>query len=57
MLHYVEAEYGVEYSESHASTLLNESGLFGRTARPRNHEANPEEEAEFQETVQKNGPN
>ena len=57
LLHYVEAEYGIEYSEGHAYTLLNEAELSWRTARPRNHEADPEEKEEFQETVQKNGPN
>lgn len=57
LLHYVKAEYGVEYSNGHAYTLLNEAGLSWRTARPRNHEADPEEEVEFQETVQQNAPN
>jgi len=32
---------------------LAKAGLSCRTARPRNHEADPELEAEFQETVEK----
>ena len=52
-LHHVKEEYGVEYSKAHAYTLLREGGLSWRTARPRNNEADPEEEAEFQETVEK----
>jgi transposase len=55
LLHHVKEEYGVEYSEGHARKLLGKAGLSCRTARPRNHEANPEQEAEFQETVEKNG--
>ena len=39
LLHHVTEEYGVEYSKGHAYTLL--------------HEADPEDEAEFQETVEK----
>ena len=57
LLHHVKEEYGVEYSKGHAYTLLHEAGLSWRTARPRNHEADPEDEAEFQETVEKNGRN
>jgi transposase len=57
LLHHVEQEYGVEYSRGHARKLLGKAELSYRTARPRNHEADPEKEAEFQETVQKNGPN
>jgi|AntDeeMinimDraft_4_1070355.scaffolds.fasta_scaffold10670_3 transposase len=57
LLHYVKEEYGVEYSEGHARKLLGKAGLSCRTARPRNHEADPEQEAEFQETVEKNGRN
>jgi len=33
---------------------MTEAGLSWRTARPRNHEADSEEEAEFQTTVEKN---
>jgi len=54
LLHHVEEEYGVEYSKGHARKLLGKAGLSWRTARPRNHEAEPEKEAEFQRTVQKN---
>ena len=57
LLHYVAREYDVEYSKRHARYLLTEAGLSWRTARPRNHEADSEEEAEFQATVQKNAPN
>ena len=52
-LHHVKEKYGVAYSKGHAYTLLNEAGLSWRTARPRNHEADPKKEAEFQETVKK----
>ncbi len=57
LLHYVKEKFDVEYTESHARYLLHEAGLSWRTARPRNHEADPEEETEFKETVEKNGPN
>jgi len=55
LLHYVEEEFNVTYAEGYARQLLHEAGLSARTARPRNHEADPEEEAEFKKTVQKNG--
>ena len=54
LLTHVRDEYDVEYSKGHARKLLGKAGLFCRTARPRNHEADPEQEAEFQDTVQKN---
>lgn len=57
LLHYVKEEFDVEYTASHARYLLHEAGLSWRTARPRNHEADPEEETEFKETVEKNGSN
>ncbi|MDB2260638.1 hypothetical protein DJ83_09990 [Halorubrum ezzemoulense] len=57
LLHHVKKEYGVEYHENYAYELLREAGLSLRTARPRHHEADPEEKAEFQETVEKNSPN
>jgi transposase len=57
LLHHVRVEYGVEYSKGHARKLMGKAGLSCRTARPRNHEADPEEEADFQRTVQKNDPN
>ena len=57
LLHHVKAEYGVEYSKAYAYDLLNEAGLSLRTARPQHHEADPEEKAEFQETVKKKDPN
>ena len=56
LLHHVKEEYGVEYSKGHARKLLGKAELSWRTARPRNHEADSDEEAEFQRTVQKNGP-
>jgi len=55
LLHHVKEEYGVEYSEGHARKLLGKAELSYRTARPRNHEADPDKEAEFQQTVEKNG--
>jgi transposase len=57
LLHHAKEEYGVEYHETYAYDLLKEAGLSLRTARPRHHEADPEETAEFQEIVEKNGPN
>jgi transposase len=57
LLHHIKEEYGVEYHENYAYELLREAGLSLRTARPRHHEADPEEKAEFQETVEKNDPN
>jgi len=54
LLHHVKEEYDVEYSKAYTYTLLSEAGLSWRTARPRHHEADPEEEAEFKETVEKN---
>ena len=57
LLHHVKEEYGVEYSEGHARKLLGKAGLSCRTARPRNHEADPQQEDEFQRTVEKNGRN
>lgn len=54
LLHHVTEEYGVAYTKRHARYLLNEAGLSWRTARPRNHEADPEKEAEFKRTVEKN---
>jgi transposase len=55
LLHHVKEEYGVDYSEGHARKLLGKAELSYRTARPHNHEADPDKEAEFQETVEKNG--
>jgi transposase len=57
LLHHVAEEYDVEYSKRHARYLLTKAGLSWRTARPRNHEADPEKEAEFQRTVEKNARN
>jgi len=57
LVHHVREEYGVEYSGGHARKLMGKAELSWRTARPRNHEADPEQEAEFQETVQKNAQN
>jgi transposase len=56
LLYHVKEEYGVEYHENYAYELLREAGLSLRTARPRHHEADPEEKAEFQQTVEKNDP-
>ena len=57
LLHHIKEEYSVEYHENYAYELLREAGLSLRTARPRHHEADPEEKAEFQQTVEKNDPN
>lgn len=51
--HHLKETYDVEYSQSQIYRLLHEAGLSWRTARPRHYEADPEAEAEFQETVQK----
>ncbi|MEF8839176.1 MAG: winged helix-turn-helix domain-containing protein [Haloarculaceae archaeon] len=57
LLDYVKEEYGVEYHENYAYELLREAGLSLRTARPQHHEADSEEKAEFQRTVETNDPN
>jgi len=57
LLHHVKDKYGVEYSGGHARKLMGKAELSWRTARPRNHEADPQKKAEFQETVQKNDRN
>jgi hypothetical protein len=36
--------------------MMREAGLSWRTARPRHYDADPEEEAEYQETVEKKPP-
>lgn len=53
--HHVKERFGVEYSLRHIRRLLGEAGLSWRTARPRHHEADPEQKAEFEQTVEKNG--
>ena len=55
LLAHVKDEYDVEYSKGHARKLLAKAELSCRTARPRNHKADPEKKVEFQETVEKNG--
>jgi len=55
LLHRVHEEDGVAYSEGHARKRLSAAELSSRTARPRTHEADPDNEAEFQQTVEKNG--
>ena len=57
LLHHVKEEYSVEYSKGHARKLMGKAELSYRTARPRNHEADPQKEAEFRKTVEKNGRN
>lgn len=54
--HYVADKYDVEYTLRHIYRLMDEAGLSYRTARPRHYQADPEIEAEFRETVQKNSP-
>lgn len=51
--HHLDHEFGVEYTLVHIRRLMHEAGLSWRTARPRHYEADPEKEAEFQETVKK----
>lgn len=51
LLHHVKEEYGAEHSKRHTQYLLNEAGLSWWTAQPRNHEADPEKEAEFQRII------
>ena len=57
LLHHIKDKYGIEYSGGHARKLMGKAELSWRTARPRSHEADPQKEAEFQETVQKNDRN
>jgi len=52
--HHAKEQFGVEYSLRHIRRLMGEAGLSWRTARPRHHEADPELQAEFEETVEKN---
>jgi transposase len=51
--HHLNSEYGVEYSLRHIRRLMREAGLTWRTARPQHYEGDPEQAAEFQETVKK----
>jgi transposase len=53
-VHHISEKFDVEYSKRHARYLMEQAELSWRTARPRHYEADPEEEEEFQETVQKN---
>jgi len=50
---HLQEQYNVEYSLVHIRRMMREAGLSWRTARPRHYEADSEEEAEFQETVEK----
>ncbi len=52
--HHLKGEYGVEYSLRHVYRLLDEAGLSYRAARPQHYRADPEDETEFRDTVQKN---
>ena len=51
--HHLQSEYGVEYSLRHIRRLMREAGLTWRTARPTHHEGDPEQAAEFRDTVKK----
>jgi transposase len=51
--HHLQSEYGVEYSLRHIRRLMREASLTWRTARPEHYEGDPEEAAEFQDTVKK----
>jgi transposase len=55
--HHLKSEYGVEYSLRHIRRLMREAGLTWRTARPEHYQGDPEEAAEFQETVKKTDSN
>ena len=57
LVRHVKKEYGVEYHENYTYELLREAGLSLRTARPQHYEADPEQKAEFQDTVEKNDAN
>lgn len=50
---HLETEFGVKYTLVHIRRLMHEAGLTWRTARPRHYEADPEQEAEFQNAVKK----
>lgn len=52
--HHLKTEFGVDYCLRHVRRLLDKAELSWRTARPRHYEADPQKEAEFQETVEKN---
>ena len=54
VFHHVKEKFDVEYSLRHIRRLMDEAGLSWRTPRPRHHEADPELQAEFEETVEKN---
>jgi transposase len=54
--HHLKDKFDVEYSLVHIRRMMREAGLSWRTARPRHYDADPEEEAEFQETVEKKPP-
>lgn len=54
--HHLKDKYEVEYSLPHIRRMMREAGLSWRAARPRHYDADPEAEAEFQETVQKKRP-
>lgn len=51
--HHLQSEYDVAYSLRHIRRLMHEAGLSWRTARPTHYDADPEQAAEFQETVKK----
>lgn len=53
-LHHAEEEYGVEYTLRHIRNLMKDAGLSWRSGRPRHTDADPADEAEFKETVEKN---
>lgn len=52
--HHIEEEYGVRYTLRHTRNIMKEAGLSWRSARPRHTDADPEVEAEFKDTVEKN---
>jgi len=54
--HHLKDKFDVEYSLVHIRRMMREAGLSWRTARPRHYDADPEEEAEYQETVEKKPP-
>lgn len=52
--HHIRETFGVEYSLRHVYRLMEDAGLSYRSARPRHYQADPEKEAEFKDTIQKN---
>ena len=52
--HHIKDTYGIDYTHRYVRMLMKKAGLSWRKARPRHDKADPEEEAEFIATVEKN---